>query len=104
VCWLRAIYNGLHSAEKRQVLDVTDAMTVLSKTFQKQGNYPTQCSWVFDPTLQTIYMAIAQNTSEIFKISLKEEIIENTSDNHTPSHLFSEDGIVINKLCQTAGY
>jgi len=87
------------SLKKAQyLLDVDQAMSILKSTFQTQGDYPTQCSWVFDPHAQTVYLRLTENIDCIWKISLQNETIENTGNKNTPPIKFGDTGVVVTHL------
>ncbi|MBP2650986.1 MAG: linear amide hydrolase, choloylglycine hydrolase family [Firmicutes bacterium] len=81
----------------RHSLDITKAMAILKNTFQTSGDYPTQCSWVFDPRAQEIYFRLAENIDCIWKLSLLDETIEKTGNKNTSPIKIGDAGVIITK-------
>jgi hypothetical protein len=83
-------------AEKSS-LDIDKAIKILCNTFQKEGDYQTRCSVVFDPLKSEVYMIIARNFNNIWRISLENETLEKVCDCNKKIEINNE-GMIINKL------
>jgi hypothetical protein len=56
-----------------------DAIEVLQRTAQTSGSFPTQCSCVFDPENNEVYLILRQVFTRIWKVSIDNETIETHS-------------------------
>jgi hypothetical protein len=84
--------------EKKHTFDINHAMDILQSTLQTKGDYPTQCSWVFDPTAQIVYFRRTEKMDNVWKISLQDETIEKIDDMQAPTIKIGPAGMVVSLL------
>ncbi len=72
---------------------------VLKKTAQASGSYLTQCSMIFDPQNQDIYIVIKSDFEKIWKVSLEKETIETIKGFEEPIEIkMNSNGILLSDL------
>jgi hypothetical protein len=65
-------YIQTHQAD----FDLDHGIAALQGTVQSTGEFPTQCSLVFDPELNEVYIIVRRDFTKIWKVSLANETIE----------------------------
>lgn len=55
---------------------IDNALDLLDRAYNRDPEYPTSCSMVFDPQNSTVYIALNRNFSDIYKVSIETGAIE----------------------------
>ncbi|KAB3531045.1 linear amide C-N hydrolase [Alkaliphilus pronyensis] len=76
---------------------------VLKKTSQTSGSFNTQCSMIFDPQNQDIYIVVKRDFEKIWKVSLEKETIEPIKGFENSTEIkMSSNGILLSDLTSTS--
>lgn len=54
---------------------IENGFDLLQRTWNRDPDYPTQCSMVFDPQACEVYIAVKRNMSNIFRVSLETQTL-----------------------------
>ena len=65
-----------HIEETINEYDVDNAIETLRRSAQYSGDFPTQCSMVFSPNTNEVFIMIKRNFEQIWKLSLDTKTIE----------------------------
>ncbi|MFC2118406.1 T9SS type A sorting domain-containing protein [Bacteroidota bacterium] len=65
--------------QNRNSFGYENGIETLRRTIQSSGGYPTQCSMLFDPAMNEVFIALKGDFSKIWKVSIDQGIIESYS-------------------------
>ena len=68
-----------HILDNYDSFDVQDGLNALKKAIQSSGGYKTQCSMVFDPENNEVYIVLHRNFNKIYKLSINNGTLETYS-------------------------
>jgi len=93
-----------HILQNKADFDFNDGMETLKRSVQTSSStYPTQCSMLFDPGNNSIYIVIRRDFNKIWKLSLDDETIETYSGfNNYSKFSIGSSGILASELLNAA--
>ena len=101
----RYITASKYISENQNSFNRIQAFDVLNKTIQIWGGGGTQCSMVFDPDKNIVYMALKRDFTKIWKISIIDHTIESFLGFDKPIKMnISTKGILASKLINAKTY
>lgn len=85
--------------ENKSDFDFDNGIEILKRTVQKNSNFPTQVSFLFDPITAEVYIILKNDFSKIWKLSINEETVVSYSGFSEPiTFSIPEIGITIADL------
>ena len=86
----------------KRVTDFTveNGLELLEEAYNKDPDYPTSCSMVFDPKNQEIIIALNRDFSHLWKVSINEGIIQQYSGFYKNKKKYNilGEGIMVSQL------